>query len=436
MKGTSVNASLQYAAFNLGCVGYDFIWRLKQTLEDGSLLAERRLKFADSLKYLKEPLSQIESELRILATSNKATACIKAMHASLPDLQSRVIEFLSPADWENSEWKPIAEQVQALDDMRSDQPEDENLWQKYQEFLSNTASKILHGFPESLTSLEVMADDLRPFFVLARRLSELPDEVNQERRGDLSVISQLYPYVQGTLNPELRSLFEACCTIVPVFPEHIDDENLENDLQKIRQDVRERLKSLSLVEHSPKSPVECEFTGKTGPDNQQAAATAGAATAETDGGSGVELSKTTNSQQEPKGSPIPEDQLRKTKDGLLSYRRIPEGIEINGVEVKVASDIETLLWHYLELPAGAAYPEYKDFINLVDLNGQRLLTNNNAKDFVYRLRKALRIAFNLGADDPLVLRDGGGTARFKLEKSMLKKKRPGLDHDGEESKSV
>ncbi|MGZ0175224.1 MAG: hypothetical protein ACKVHE_37510, partial [Planctomycetales bacterium] len=87
-------------------------------------------------------------------------------------------------------------------------------------------------------------------------------------------------------------------------------------------------------------PVEGEFTGKTGPDDQQAAATAGAATAETDGGSGVELSKTTNPQQEPKGSPIPDGQPRKTKDGLLSYRRIPEGIEINGVEVRVASDIE------------------------------------------------------------------------------------------------
>ena len=140
MKGTSVNASLQYAAFNLGCAGYDLIWRLKRTLENGSLLAERRLEVGDSLKYLKEPLSQIESALRILASSNKATECIDATHASLPDLQSRVIAFLSPADWENSEWKPIAEQVQALDDMRSDQPDDENLWQKYQEFLSNTAS--------------------------------------------------------------------------------------------------------------------------------------------------------------------------------------------------------------------------------------------------------------------------------------------------------
>jgi hypothetical protein len=436
MKGTSVNASLQYAAFNLGCAGYDLIWRLQRTLEDGSHLAERRLEVEDSLKYLKEPLSQIESALRILATSNKATACIEAMHASLPGLQSRVIKFLSPADWENSEWKPIAEQVQALDDMRSDQPDDENLWQKYQEFLSNTASKILHGFPESLTSLEVMADDLRPFFVLARRLSELPDEVNQERRGDLSVISQLYPYVQGTLNLELRSLFEACCTIVPVFPEHLDDENLENDLQKIRQDVRERLKSLSLVEHSPKSPVEGEFTGKTGPDGQQVAATAGVATAETDGGSGVELSKTTNPQQEPKGSPIPDDQLRETKDGLLTYRKIPEGIEINGVEVKVASDSEILLWHYLELPTAVVYQEYKDLIKIVDPNDKRTLDNNNAKNFVYDLREALRVAFNLGKDFPLVLREGGGPARFKLEKSMLKKKRPGLDHDGEESKSV
>ena len=214
-----MNASLQYAAFNLGCAGYDFIWRLKRTLENGPLLAERRLEVGDSLKYLKEPLSQIESSLRILATSNKTTECIDAMHASLPDLQSRVIEFLSPVDWENSEWKPIAEQVEAIDDMRSDQRDDENLWQKYQEFLSNAASELLHGFPESLTSLEpVMADDLRPFFVLARRLSELPDEVNQKWRSDLSLSSQLYPYVQRTLKPELRSLFDACCTIVPVFP--------------------------------------------------------------------------------------------------------------------------------------------------------------------------------------------------------------------------
>ena len=400
MKGTSVNASLQYAAFNLGCVGYDFIWRLKQTLEDGSLLAERRLKFADSLKYLKEPLSQIESELRILATSNKATACIKAMHASLPDLQSRVIEFLSPADWENSEWKPIAEQVQALDDMRSDQPDDENLWQKYQEFLSNTASKILHGFPESLTSLEVMADDLRPFFVLARRLSELPDEVNQERRGDLSVISQLYPYVQGTLNPELRSLFEACCTIMPVFPEHIDDENLENDLQKIRQDVRARLKSLSLVEHSPKSPVEDELTGKTGPDGQQVAATAGAATAETDGGSGVDLSKTPIPLQEPKGSPIPEDQLRQTKDGLLSYRKIPEGIEINGVEVKVASNVERLLWHYLEFPTAVVYLGHSDMRLILHSSKGTELSDDSLRGMLSRLRNALRDAFKLPRTEP------------------------------------
>ena len=437
MKGTSVNASLQYAAFNLGCAGYDLIWRLKRTLENGPLLAERRLEVGDSLKYLKELLSQIESALRILASSNKATACIEEMHASLPGLQSRVIKFLSPSDWENSEWKPIAERVQALDDMRSDQPDDENLWRKYQEFLSNTASEILHGFPESLTSLEsVMPDDLRPFSVLARRLSELPDEVNQERRGDLSSISQLYPYVQGTLKPELRSLFEACCTIMPVFPEHIDDENLENDLQKIRQDVRERLKSLSLVEHSPKSPVEDELTGKTGPDGQQVAATAGAATAETDGGSGVDLSKTTNSQLEPKGSPIPDDQPRKTKDGLLSYRRIPEGIEINGVEVKVAGDSEIVLWHFLELPTTVVYQGYKDFIKVVDPNDVRSMDNNSAKNLVYNLRKALRVAFNLGKEFPVEWKGGGGEARFKLVKSMLKKKRPGLDHDGEESKSV
>ena len=437
MKGTSVNASLQYAAFNLGCAGYDLIWGLERTLETGPLLAERRLEVRDSLKYLKEPLSQVESSLRILAASNKATECIDAMHASLPDLQSRVIEFLSPADWENSEWKPIAEQVEAIDDILSEQRGDENLWRKFQEFLSNTASELLHGFPESLTSLEsVMADDLRPFFVLARRLSELPDEVNQERRGDLSVVSQLYPYVQGTLNPELRSLFEACCTIMPVFPEHIDDENLETDLRGIRQDVRARLKSLSLVEHSPKSPVEGKFTGETGPDNQQAAATAGAATAETDGGSGVDLSKTTNSQQEPKGSLIPDAQLRKTKDGLLSYRKISEGIEINGVEVKVASDSEKLLWHYLELPTALVYQEYKDLIKVVDPEDDRRLDDNNAKNLVYDLRQHLRVAFNLGKDFPLVLRPGGGSARFKLEKSLLQSKRPEPDHDGEESKSV
>ncbi|MGZ0173424.1 MAG: hypothetical protein ACKVHE_28195, partial [Planctomycetales bacterium] len=68
--GTSVNASLQYAAFNLGCAGCDLIWRLKRTLENGPLLAERRLEVGDSLKYLKEPLSQIESALRILVSSN------------------------------------------------------------------------------------------------------------------------------------------------------------------------------------------------------------------------------------------------------------------------------------------------------------------------------------------------------------------------------
>ena len=433
MKGTSVNASLQYAAFNLGCAGYDLIWRLKRTLENGSLLAERRLEVGDSLKYLKEPLSQIESALRILASSNKATECIDATHASLPDLQSRVIAFLSPADWENSEWKPIAEQVQALDDMRSDQPDDENLWQKYQEFLSNTASEILDGFPESLNSLEsVMPDDLRPFFVLARRLSELPDEVNQERRGDLSDTSQLYPYVQGTLNPELRSLFEACCTIVPVFPEHIDDENLENDLQKIRQDVREQLKSLSLVEHSPKSPVEGELTGKTGPDGQQVAATAGAATAETDGGSGVELSKTTNPQQEPKGSPIPEDQRRKTKDGLLTYRRIPEGIEINGVEVKVASDIYTLLWHYLESPTVKLYLEYSDIDVIVDPGRGRNLTHDSIRGILTRLRMALRTALNCPSENPIPKKKKEKRPRFRLDTELLEKKSEALNSHSEQ----
>jgi hypothetical protein len=237
----------------------------------------------------------------------------------------------------------------------------------------------------------------------------------------------LYPYVQETLNLELRSLFEACCTIVPVFPEHIDDENLENDLQKIRQDVRERLKSLSLVEHSPKSPVEGEFTGKTGPDGQQVAETAGAATAETDGGSGVELSKTTNSQHEPKGSPIPEDQPRKTKDGLLSYRKIPEGIEINGVEVKVASDIETLLWNYLESPIVDLYLEYSDIDVIVDPGRGRNLTHDSIRGILTRLRMALRTALNCPSENPIPKKKKEKRPRFRLDTKLLEKKSEALN---------
>jgi hypothetical protein len=184
MKGTSVNAFQQYAAFNLGCVGSDLLHHFREIANCSSAESDYYSDEVGSLSGVKDPLSVAEHAINgLLHSTPEESSLAETLQAALitcNQLQTELLEFLLPdqntADSCTTEslvdsgkttgiqhkWIEVTDRIDAIDDHSAEMSETE--WRTAQEEILAVIDSCLLGFPETLSEIESqLPAELMPF---------------------------------------------------------------------------------------------------------------------------------------------------------------------------------------------------------------------------------------------------------------------------------
>jgi hypothetical protein len=431
MKGTSVNAFQQYAAFNLGCVGSDLLHQFREIANCSSAESDYYSDEVGSLSGVKDPLSVAEHAIKgLLHSTPEESSLAETLQAALikcNQLQTELLEFLLP-DQNTAEscttesfvdsgkttgiqrkWIEVTDRIDAIGDHSAEMSETE--WRTAQEETLKIIDSCLLGFPKALSEIEVqLPADLLPFTRLARRLSELREQWKKDRQNTNEKIRGMYFHVLKTIEPELRPLFNACIQLQPALrsaiPVRIDDEKIETSLFEVRTSIVKKLSEQDSLDNS--------FSGRqhstrlVSDNTVQAAAQSATNMPEIV----TPLCQIPESKQEADAQQGGGVDLQSECDSKES----PYGVNIYGIWVKLASELEEGILKYL-----FDTENWADAAKLSEvLRAGKPSERSGINTKLTKIRNAIRTAFKRGADfDPIPPGVVNKPGLWKLSKSDL-----------------
>jgi hypothetical protein len=422
-----VNASLQYAAFNLGCVGSDLLHQFREIANCSSAESAYYSDEVGSLSGVKDPLSVAEHAIKgLLHSTPEESSLAETLQAALikcNQLQTELLEFLLP-DQNTAEscttesfvdsgkttgiqrkWIEVTDRIDAIGDHSAEMSETE--WRTAQEETLKIIDSCLLGFPKALSEIEVqLPADLLPFTRLARRLSELREQWKKDRQNTNEKIRGMYFHVLKTIEPELRPLFNTCIQLQPALrsaiPVRIDDEQIETSLFEIRTSIAKNL--------SEQYSLDTRLSGLQHPASLVSDNTVQAAThmsAIVPPLCQIPESKQEEDAQQGNGVALPPE---------FKWESSMDGVRINGIEVILNSDLESGILKYL---CGAKYRANAETLSEV-LGEGKFSEKSGINIKLTIIRTAIRAAFDLSADvDPIPARVRNKEGQWKLEKKLL-----------------
>ena len=357
-----MNARLRYAVFRFAAAGFVLIEKVRLLLDEDEQCTVHNLESGLGVSHITSVLDEIEEALRSLSES-EATRKFATVHIKhLREMRSSFIRFLTPENWDGSEWQKVCREVEANAELREAAASDWSLAAQYTQFVDGITSRVLNGFPEQLINaegLKLLPEMLQPFFSLAQKISEFHRESQVIPLPEFNVVGQEYLFVKERI-PELTEYVEACLRLQPelsgLFPVSIDHGTDPMWwLFDFRSRVKERLRELSLDATSEaiadeKSAATSEASGESrashssspSVDSKEAASaqddpaldsltpTESARPAENTSDTGLAKGNVSEAKK---------DQKNSTKDELVEFTctEAPRGLCLCGIFVELAS---------------------------------------------------------------------------------------------------
>jgi hypothetical protein len=448
MKGTSVNASLQYAAYDLGFSS--------QSLNE----LFQRLAVTDSTSVEFSNASEEDRLISLLDSINKALMTLRCHPDSSSEIETnlaaeldlamefmcnahdRFCEFLFPNDLEKAEISVITKEVDAI--LETETPgitqKKLELWKR----LTNSQSESPQEVPLAIASFRKLTQALRsierslpqylmPYFVLGKWLS---GEYMCPDRGLLKKSSpgKILSLKRKMFGNELPKLLADCrhhnADFQPSIPENILQGDFRKAIKSVREVVETKLDELASPQTMQLDAVleseTLEWISKFIDEGNEA----DHVTEEGDIESSVNGTGTADSSSLPT---VPESQ--DAASNILSrIKKIEDGFEMLGVRVELNGECMKLLEYFLKRKNFDRYMDYAELRKAyatqanIQSNSNRSSKHKDKKDGTINndlstLRIRLRQAFALAeCDDPIPAESKNRyqPAKWKLDLDLLK----------------
>ena len=248
-----MNARFRYPVFRFAAAGFVLIEKVRQLLDEDEQCTLHSLESGLGVSHITSVLDEIEEALRSLSESEATREFANLHRKHFREMRSSFVRFLTPENWDGSEWQKVCREVEANAELREAAASDWSLAAQYTQFVDGIISTVLKGFPEQLMDaegLKLLPEMLQPFFSLAQKISEFHRESQVMPLPEFNVAGREYLFVKERI-PQLTEYVEACqrlqlelSDLFPVTIDHRTDPMWW--LFDFRSRVQERLRELSL----------------------------------------------------------------------------------------------------------------------------------------------------------------------------------------------
>ena len=385
-----MNARFRYAVFRFAAAGFVLIEKVRLLLDEDEQCTVHNLESNEGVSHIRSVLDEIEEALRSLSESEATREFANLHRKHFREMRSSFVRFLTPENWDGSEWQKVCREVEANAELREAAASDWSLAAQYTQFVDGITSRVLNGFPEQLINaegLKLLPEMLQPFFSLAQKISEFHRESQVIPLPEFNVAGQEYLFVKERI-PELTEYVEACQRLQPelsgLFPVNIDHRTDPMWwLFDFRSRVQERLRELSLDATSEAIADEKGAASAGGPLDDSASQSSG-----------------------------PNDAEVVRTD--FSWEEVADGLSICGVVVELGSDLEVKVLRRLcnarlRLSAG----DLAKFETAGDASAVK-----GIRTLLARIRNRIRSSFGIEWD-PIPTRKRNAPGSWRLEKVLL-----------------
>ena len=434
-----MNVRLRYAVFRFVTAGFVLIEKVRLLLDEDEQCTLRNLELTEGDSHIRSVLDEIEDALRSLSES-EATREFANFHTKhFRDMRHSFINFLTPENWDGSEWQQVCHQVEANAVLQEAAASDWSLAGEYTQFVEGITSRVLNGFPEQLVNgerVKLLPAMLEPFFSLAQKISEFHRQSQVLPSPEFNVAEQRYLFVKERIT-ELTEYVEACQRLQPelsgLFPVSIDHRTDPMWwLFDFRSRVKERLRELTLratpeaiadeeSAATSEESGECRASHTSSPsvDSKEAASAQDAMKPDPSTPTDSDRPTVKTPDAEPAKGNVSEamkDLNESEEDNCdeFSWKRIEGGLCLCGVVVKLNSDLQEKVLLRL---CKADRP-----LSAIDL--AKSGTDGEASEvdgfrtFLKRIRDLLRLAFDT-KEDPIPNERLNRRGKWRLARKLL-----------------